>query len=414
MTVVRKDFRVGIDASNIRHGGGLTHLAELLVHSRPEDHGVSEVIVWGGRFSLEQLSPRPWLKLVHAPELDGKLPWRLWWQKYELPRLAGSSCDLLYAPGGLKSCNFRPFVTMSQNLLPFEEAEKQRFGYSWTFHRLNLLRYGQGRSFQQADGVIFLTQYARQVVLRSVGAITGLTTIIPHGISSRFRRPPRVQKPLEAFLPEHPFRWLYVSVIDLYKHQWRVAAAVSQLRKSGLPVSLDLIGGIKNKRAFVRLYQEMGQAEDAGDYLNYQGEISFNSLHANYQSADAFVFASSCENLPNILLEAMAAGLPVACSRRGPMPEVLGDAGVYFDPENVEDIQRAMRKLMQDSALRQSCANSAYEKAMSYSWEECAASTWSFLALVGKKWKNNKEGGQSECVESAELQEKAVTASSRR
>jgi len=45
----------------------------------------------------------------------------------------------------------------------------------------------------------------------------------------------------------------------------------------------------------------------------------------------------------NILVEAMASGLPIACSNRGPMPEVLGDAGVYFDPEDPHDIARALR-----------------------------------------------------------------------
>ena len=50
--------------------------------------------------------------------------------------------------------------------------------------------------------------------------------------------------------------------------------------------------------------------------------------------ADIFVFASSCENMPNTLIEAMAAGLPIASSYRGPMIEILKDGGIYFNPEN--------------------------------------------------------------------------------
>ena len=56
--------------------------------------------------------------------------------------------------------------------------------------------------------------------------------------------------------------------------------------------------------------------------------------HAVLKRAHLFVFASSCENMPNTLVEAMASGLPIACSDRGPMPEILRDGGTYFDPEN--------------------------------------------------------------------------------
>ena len=66
--------------------------------------------------------------------------------------------------------------------------------------------------------------------------------------------------------------------------------------------------------------------------------IPYHELHSEYKDADLGVFASSCENLPIILIEKMASGLPIACSNKGPMPEVLGSAGVYFDPENSYEI----------------------------------------------------------------------------
>ena len=65
----------------------------------------------------------------------------------------------------------------------------------------------------------------------------------------------------------------------------------------------------------------------------FHGEIPYKELHQQYQQADIGVFASSCENMPNILLETMASGLPIACSKKGPIPEVLGKDGVYFDSE---------------------------------------------------------------------------------
>ena len=90
--------------------------------------------------------------------------------------------------------------------------------------------------------------------------------------------------------------------------------------------------------------------------------------------------ASSCENQPIILLETMAAGLPIASSSRGPMPEVLGDAGLYFDPERPEDIASTLRQLICAPELRQILAERSYRRASSYSWKTCAAETFSFLA----------------------------------
>ena len=97
------------------------------------------------------------------------------------------------------------------------------------------------------------------------------------------------------------------------------------------------------------------------------------------------MFASSCENMPIILLEGMASGLPIACSHRGPMPEVLCGAGVYFDPENADEIAATLRQLIDDPELRRRCAEGAFAKAQAYySWERCARETFTFLRQIAE------------------------------
>jgi glycosyltransferase involved in cell wall biosynthesis len=86
--------------------------------------------------------------------------------------------------------------------------------------------------------------------------------------------------------------------------------------------------------------------------------------------------------MPNILLEAMAAGLPIACAKRGPMPEILGESGVYFDPEQPREIADAVRTLANDAGLRAECARRASERARHYSWERCASETLAFIATL--------------------------------
>ena len=123
-------------------------------------------------------------------------------------------------------------------------------------------------------------------------------------------------------------------------------------------------------------------------FIHYLGEIPYSKLFYLYQQADAFVFASSCENMPNILLEAMASGVPIACSNRGPMPEVLSDAGVYFDPEKPLDITSALKRLMDFPNIRAENANSAYEKTKFYTWENCAHNTFAFLNQIAINYKH--------------------------
>ena len=376
---------LGIDASNLRGGGGVTHLAELLAAADPVGAGFSRVIVWSGGVTLDRVADKPWLDKRSDPWLDRSLPWRSWWQSRRLSQQARSAeCDLLFIPGGSYAGDFRPVVTMSQNLLPFEWRELKRFGLSWMSLKLGLLRLIQGVSFKRSDGLIFLTQYAAQKVKSAMRGTRAMTVVIAHGIAPRFFHPVRKQLGLEEFSARRPFRVLYVSIIDLYKHQDSVTEAVGLLRKEGVPISLDLVGPAYGP-ALEKLQQAMKQANRAGEVVRYHGPVAQAHLHEWYAEADAFVFASSCENLPIILLEGMAAGLPIACSDRGPMPEVLGDAGVYFNPESVDSIAAALRKLVTDRGLRSYLAQEASRRAASFSWDACAGQTFAFLAQIAQR-----------------------------
>ncbi len=368
---------VGIDASNLGPGGSMTHLSNVLAEMQPTAHGITQVIVWGSRSNLERLPERPWLEKIHAPALDRSLPRRLWWQRFELSRLA-AGCAVLFVPSGNTLARAHPMVTMSQNMLPFEWSELRRYGFSWMALRLLLLRLGQSRTFARADGLIFLTEYARAAVSPLI-ELPGRIAVIPHGIEARFRIAPREQRPLAAYSMEQPLRALYVSIVDVYKHQWHVARAVHTLRAAGMPIAIDFVGPAYPP-AQSRFLATLRELDPEGRYLRYVGSVPFEKLHEVHRAADLFVFASSCENMPNVLVEAMAAGLPIACSSRGPMPEVLGDAGVSFDPEQPDEIARALRLLAEDPALRARLAAAASERARQFSWERCAGETLAFIA----------------------------------
>lgn len=381
---------IGIDASNIRAGGGLTHLSCLLGAFTSSPSAVFRVVVWGGKNTLDKLPSREGIELIHDFMLDCVLPVRMAWQRWLLPKyLRIKKCDILFSPGGILPVKSGiSMVAMSQNLLPFELHESKRFA-RWSFMRLKMKLVGdqQRRSMEQANGLIFLTQYAQNTVLPALRHHPNMVAVIPHGIESRFFRNPHNVLQESTFTYKRPFRLLYVSIIDVYKHQWRVAEAVAALRAKGYPVEIDFVGPAYGP-SLKKLSGVINRLDPEGEYLHYRGAIPFAELHSAYIKSDAFVFASSCENLPNILLEAMAAGLPIACSNKGPMPEVLKNCGVYFNPERAEEIEEALLQLLKDSSFRKQCALGAYELSKEYSWSRCADETIKFILDVVCK---NKE-----------------------
>jgi glycosyltransferase involved in cell wall biosynthesis len=371
---------VCIDASNIHWGGGLNHLDKLLRAADPQIHGFERVIIWGGSDTLASITDRDWLLKATHPWLNRALPYRILWQRFKLKRLAERArSDVLFVPGGSDASGFRPTVTMSQNLLPFDWRELRRYGWSWPAVKQATLRVTQTRTFRQADGVIFLTRYARDRVLEVTGALRGRTAVVAHGIEARFSLAPRVQRTAESFCSANPCRLLYVSTVDVYKHQWHVARAAAQLRASGVPVTLDLIGA-SYAPALERLNETLRQLDPEGRFIRYHGLVPHEKLHELYAAADIGVFASSCETFSHILLETMSAGLPLACSGSSAMSEILGVAGVYFDPERPDEIAAAIRGLIESPEQRATGAQAAFELARKFSWARCAGETFAFLS----------------------------------
>ncbi len=367
-------MRLGIDGSNLRSGGTRAYAVHLLRHADPPRHGIEGVTLWGGEHLLDGVEPRPWLERVHVPALDRSLRHRMAWQLFTR-RGAAASCDVLFAPGATMPGSFRPYVSLCVNMLPFDDAEVARYPLRAQWH-YRVLRAQQARAFHQSDMVIFMNEFAQQ----RIGAPRSV--IIPIGVDDAFRCPPREPRPLSACSLDDPFRFLYVSDVREYKHPWNAARAVVQLREEGLPVTLDLIGANIDRGAVRRLSATLARIDP--QIVRMRGFVPNASLPEIYRNADAYVFASTCENMPLALLEPMASALPIAASNTRPMPDILGDAGIYFDAENVESIADALRQLANDANLRAKLAREAYARSLPYSWEDCADRTFALLANVGR------------------------------
>lgn len=376
---------IGIDAASSRTGGGLTYLVEIINAADPISFGIKRIIIWGAKDTLDLINNFSWLEKRYPPELEKSIFHRSFWQFRNLSIEAKNlKCDVLLVPGGSYAGTFHPVVTMSRNLLPFEWNELLRYCWSLRIIRLLILRKVQSSSFKRSDGIIFLTNYASKAVQKVTGKLRGQTERISHGLNSRFSRSPKEQKPISFYNENNPYRILYVSNVELYKHQWNVVKAVANLRILGFPVVLDLVGGA-HSGSLKRLIKDLDRLDIDRSWVNYKGPINFSKLHEHYFQSDLGIFASSCENMPNSLLETMASGLPIACSNLGPMPEVLGSAGIFFNPEQTRSIGIALRDLIESPQLRTDLSKSSFELSKQYSWRTCANETFKFLTDIAKK-----------------------------
>jgi glycosyltransferase involved in cell wall biosynthesis len=103
--------------------------------------------------------------------------------------------------------------------------------------------------------------------------------------------------------------------------------------------------------------------------------VSWPELEGLYALADVAVFPSLYEGFGLPVLEAMARGLPVACSDRSSLPEVAGDAALLFDPDDAAAIRSAVERLLTDSAERERLAARGRARAATFSWERTAELT---------------------------------------
>lgn len=382
-----KKITVGIDASNLRQGGGITHITELLKVKNLNDLGVCKIIIWANKETLNLIENQNLIKKRNPKILNSNSFKRIFWHIFFLSREAHKEkCDILFVPGGLYLGSFRPIVTMSRNLLPFESKAIFRNRISVKTLRLFILKLLQTYSFRNADGTIFLTNYAYKIIERYTGNLKGLTTFIPHGVNKKFHKMPRQQFSISSYTLNSPFRLLYVSTISPYKNQINVVKAVDKLRKNkGWHLSLDLVGPADNSISLKEISMTIKTIDNKNEWLKYKGPVSHKDLISFYEKANLGIFASSCENMPNILIEMMAMGIPIASSDKGPMKEILGDAGVYYNPEIVDEIAGALEVLIKNSKLRASVASKGFELSKKFNWKKCANKTFNFLNLIFKR-----------------------------
>ncbi len=319
------------------------------------------------------------LRVIHdlAPASASRFR-RYLWHLLLYPHLVHQiSPDVEFYPSGQLRVSLRQARTVAtcHNLLLFDPKEMARFTDGREHHNFEIYRDRQARSMHAATGVIFLSEHSRRVVLEAQPGIKR-HTVVAHGLEPEFRlSTPR------AYAFGSPVWLLYVSTVHYYKHHCSVVRAVKAVRRAtGLDLRLRLVGG-GSSLALAQLRETL-HAEDATCYVEMAGEVNRAALLREYRQADLFIFASSSETFGITLLEAMGARLPIACSIRTGLPDILRDAGVYFDPEDSPSIVSALCDLLTSPERRHELGEKAYKYSLDYTWERCAWETFEFIRQV--------------------------------
>lgn len=374
-------MRIGIDATNVGGGGGITHLKEMLLYFDQEKYkdSITSVTVFASQKVLDKITDFDKLSKVTFPGLNKGLLSRVVFQLFKYDKQIKLRCDLLLSITGDYIGKFKPVIGMSRNMLLYERAIWLEIKQPKEVIRFWLNFQKQKRCFNNAMGVIFISNYAKEFVSRVINLENKKIEVIHHGVSQRFSSPLKSHQPITDFDLKNPFKLVYVSPVHVYKHQWNVVKAVAKLKALGYPVELHLIGSVIFEPAGRKLIKTITEADPENTYIRYHGHVDYDEIEKWYKQANGLIFASTCENMPNTLIESMASGIAIACSNKQPMPEFLKDNGYYFDSYDVNSIQAALEKLLLNPKKNDEMASNNLMEMEKYNWKNTSNTTFDFL-----------------------------------
>ncbi len=226
---------------------------------------------------------------------------------------------------------------------------------------------------RRAKHIIAVSECTRRDLAAAYRLPPAKITVVSEAAAPHFcPQPPEMVAAVRARygLPERYL--IFVSTIEPRKNLARLLTAFEALRADGLSDGLVIVGrrGWLYDDFFARL-----ERSPARDRVIFPGYVPDADLPPLYAGAQACVFPSLYEGFGLPVLEAMACGTPVATSSTSSIPEVGGDAALYFDPADVEQITETTRRLLRDPALGEEMRARGLAQAARFSWARAARET---------------------------------------
>jgi glycosyltransferase involved in cell wall biosynthesis len=325
----------------------------------------------------------PWGELVRMQVVPvnarSRVAW-VWGEQRHLPRMAATAgCDVVHSLASTAPLHGRFARVTTIHDLIYKLVPESHFGVLGLGMRV-LVPAAARRSHR----VIVDAASTRDDLARHLGTPAEKVDVAPLGVSVPDDVPPTTEANLrrKLNLDERPLV-LSVSAKRPHKNLLRLLRALAALGPDRRP-SLVVPGyPTPHERDLRELAAELGIA----DRVRLPSWLPAEDLEGLYLAATCVVFPSLYEGFGLPVLEAMARGVPVACSDRSSLPEVAGDAALLFDPENVEVVRATLERLLTDSELRAQLSEAGRRRAAGFTWRRTAELTASSYERALAEWR---------------------------
>ena len=382
-------MRIAVNATYHLHGGSLTHLQNILgawcrggvdrehditLFIRAESVGIIESSQTG------QINVQP----VGGQKFSG--PAKLVWEQSALPGLLRKAhADVLLCPGNIVPVRSSvPSVVMFRNSGPLcDSITRSSVGNrEWAWFRAlgGMMRL----SARVATRVIFVSNYFKELYAERFGFPTERGDVIYHGRDALTVGSGDISDLAKLGVRE-PYI-LSVSHLLPYKNFPALIEGFASARAGfDNPQTQLVLAGIPSSDSYLKYLRDLITRHSVEDSILLTGGVPHQTIGTLLENCQSFVFQSTCENCPNALIEALSAGVPIACSNAGVMPEIAGDAALYFDPYDPQDISRALKRINTDSAFRDSLrAKSQTESQKFPTWDQVGQMTLDSLVRAAE------------------------------
>ncbi len=235
--------------------------------------------------------------------------------------------------------------------------------------------YFTKRVLNRASRIFAVSKFSKTDTVRLFGVAEEKIEVVYNAIDDRFRlghaSPADKLMIAERYQVNYPFI-LYAGRISPHKNVVRIIEAFSllksELAKDGHypELKLIIIGDEVSRHPDLRRAVIKGRVQQDVRFLGF---VPIEILRIFYDAAKVFIFPSLYEGFGLPPLEAMSHGTPVITSNTSSLPEVVGNAAVLVNPENVFEIQRALQRVLLDQTLREKLKARGEEQARKFSWE---------------------------------------------
>jgi glycosyltransferase involved in cell wall biosynthesis len=220
--------------------------------------------------------------------------------------------------------------------------------------------------------VIAHSEAARAEIAEDLRVPPERIDVVPHGPGLEAREPTPEDALRRRLGLEGKRIVLAVSALKAHKNVGTLIGAVPRIRAL-VPDAVVVVPG--NPTPLRQELERRAEELHVADAVVFPGWVADADLEALYRAAECFAFPSFREGFGLPLLEAMRRGLPVACARQSAMPEVGGDAVLYFDPARADSIADAIIRILTDAQLAQGLAAAGLERQRQFSWRRAAEQT---------------------------------------